>query len=150
MDVQRLTDDGNNVTFDDGGSLNVSLDAYNSHVQPGGSTNPSSATYGLYHYHGYPGWDNGDYADYVIGYAKDGVPIMGRNSKLESGSTATSSYSLRSGKTGVYHMDYEYDAGSGTLDEFNGGTVLIDGVSTYCYFSTSGYPYIFRNFHGSY
>ena len=46
-------------------------------------------------------------------------------------------------------MDYEYD-GSGTLDEFNGGLVTIDGVETYAYFSTAGYPYLFRNFHGQY
>merc|ERR1712124_208691 len=96
--------------------------------------------------------DNGTYADYVIGYAKDGVPIMGRNTALASGSTATTSYRLRTdaSQTGMYHMDYEYVSGLGTLDEFNGGQVTIDGASTYAYVSTSGYPYIFRNFHGQY
>ena len=75
---------------------------------------------------------------------------MGKNSKLATGATASSSYSLKSGETGVYHMDYEYSSGTGTLDEFNGGMATIDGVSTYAYFSTAGYPYLFRNFHGSY
>ena len=150
MDVSRLTAAGTTITYDDGTTMNLDLDSYNAHVQPGGSTNPSSATYGLYHYHAYPGWDDGTYADYVIGYANDGVPFMGRSSTLTSGSSATSSYSLKSGETGQYHMDYEYIANQGTLDEFNGGMATIDGTSIYAYFSTAGYPYIFRNFHGSY
>jgi len=77
---------------------------------------------------------------------------MGRSSKLASGSTASSSYSLKTGnsETGEYHMEYEYIPNQGTLDEFNGGLATIDGTSTYCYFSTAVYPYLFRNFHGSY
>jgi len=74
---------------------------------------------------------------------------MGLNSKLKNGNTASSSYVLRNGKDGRYHMDYEYD-GSGTLDEFNGGTVTLDSGDSYAYFSTSTYPYLFRNFHGDY
>jgi len=148
IDIQRLNDAGGRITYDDGDTVNVSIDSFNAHVQPQGSTNPSSATAGLYHYHGPPSWDNGSFADYVIGYALDGVPFMGRGTKLTSGSTGTSSYNLRSGRTGEYHMDYEYVSGSGTLDEFNGGTVTIGGVSTYAYVATSDYPYLFRNFHG--
>ena len=117
---------------------------------PGPSTNPSTATYGNYHYHGAPTWDDGTYSGYIIGYAKDGFPIMGRGSLLASGATSTSSYSLLSGKDGRYHMDYAYSSSTGTLDAFNGGTVIIGGVSTYAYFSTSGYPYYIRNFHGVY
>ena len=149
VDVQRLEEADTNIQYDNLTDLNVGLDPQNAHVQPGGSQNPSEATHGAYHYHGYPEWDNGDYADYIIGYAKDGVPIMGRNSKLANGQTASSSYALRDGQDGRYHMDYEYK-GTGTLDEFNGGLVTIDGTSTYAYFSTSTYPYLFRNFHGDY
>ena len=74
---------------------------------------------------------------------------MGLNSKLADGKTASSSYELRNGKDGRYHMDYEY-TGNGNLDEFNGGQATIGGSSTYAYFSTSTYPYLFRNFHGDY
>ena len=75
---------------------------------------------------------------------------MGFNSTLASGSKATSSYQLLTNKTGEFHMDYEFLNGTGTLDEFNGGLAIIDGNSTYAYFSTAEYPYLFRNFHGEY
>ena len=150
LDIQRINDAGGDVTYSDGQSVNVAIDSYNAHVQPGGSTNPNQATYGVYHYHANPGWDNGNYANYVIGYAKDGVPFMGLNSTLASGSIAYSSYELRTNKTGEFHMDYEFFSGTGTLDEFNGGLAIIDGNSTYAYFATTEYPYLFRNFHGEY
>lgn len=150
MDVQRLSEAGTTVAYDDGTVLNLGIDEFNSHVQPQGGGKPEDATGGLYHYHGYPGWDDGDYADYVIGYAKDGVPIMGRETELANGNQASSSYKLRSGKNGAFHMDYEYVSGRGSLDEFNGGMVMIDGEEVYAYCSTSGYPYLFRNFHGEY
>lgn len=150
MDVQRLEDAGTKIYYDDGSALGIEVDDNHAHVQPGGSTDPKNASYGVYHYHGPPGWDDGDWADYVIGYAKDGVPMMGQESKLSNGQTCKSSYKLQSGKTGEFHMDYEYSSGSGTLDELNGGMFTIDGVDTYAYCSTSGYPYIFRNFKGSY
>ena len=57
---------------------------------------------------------------------------MGLNSKLADGSTASSSYELRNGKDGRYHMDYEY-TGNGTLDAFNGGLFTIGGSSIYAY-----------------
>ena len=47
-------------------------------------------------------------------------------------------------------MDYDYIPGLGTLDEYNGGSATIDGTPTYAYFSTTGYPYLFRNFKGEY
>jgi len=76
IDIIRLTNAGTTIYFDDG-VTNVStmlgLDSYNAHVQPGGS-------YGAYHYHGLPAWDDGTYANYIIGYSKDGFPIMGKGS----------------------------------------------------------------------
>ena len=69
---------------------------------------------------------------------------------MVDGNEGTSSYKLKSGQTGAYHMDYEYTAGEGTLDQYNGGLVTIDGVETYAYFSTEEYPYLFRNFRGQY
>ena len=150
MDIQRINDAGGNVVDQDGQPVNLAIDSFNAHVQPGGSQNPNEATYGVYHYHANPGWDNGDYADFVIGYAQDGIPFMGINSTLASGSRATSSYQLRTNKTGEFHMDYEFIDGLGTLDEFNGGLSIIDGNSTYAYYATVDYPYLFRNFHGEY
>ena len=150
LDIQRINDAGGNVTYENGDTVFVYIDSFNAHVQPGPTTDPSQAEYGVYHYHANPGWDNGDLADYVIGYAKDGVPFMGFNSTLASGTRATSSYQLRTNKTGEFHMDYEFVDGLGTLDAFNGGIATIDGNSTYAYFSTSEYPYLFRNFHGEY
>ena len=34
LDVQRLNDDGDTVTYDNGDIVNVEIDDYNSHVQP--------------------------------------------------------------------------------------------------------------------
>ena len=151
VDIQRLNDKGDTVKYTDGPSagskVNVAIDDYIGHVQPlGDERNPVG---GIYHYHGPPGWDDGDYADYVIGYALDGVPIMAMRSLMSNGKLAKSSYNLKKGATGAYHFDYEFTA-YGNLDQFNGGYAIIDGVETYAYFTTEDYPYIFRNFHGVY
>lgn len=148
IDIQRLNDDDEDVRYTDGlnagEKVNVAIDDYNGHVQPQGNSG------GLYHYHGPPGWDDTDYANYVIGYAADGVPIMGRGSLMTNSKQGTASYKLRQDKKGEYHMDYEFVDDAGTLDRLNGGYATIDGVSTYAYFSTSTYPYVFRNFKGVY
>ena len=147
-DIQKLTNAGTTVTYASGTSagqtVNVSLDSYNGHVQPQGSS-------GLWHQHAWPSWDNGSYADYVVGYALDGTPIMGKNSiENTSGTVARSRYSLKSGQDGRYAFDYEYSSSnSGNLDEFNGGYATINNVSQYAYFVTETYPYIVRNYHGS-
>jgi len=62
MDVDRLTTAGTTVTFDNGTTVPLDIDDQHAHVQP-------LDNYGIYHYHAYPGWDDGAYADYVIGYA---------------------------------------------------------------------------------
>jgi hypothetical protein len=45
---------------------------------------------------------------------------------------------------GTFEQDFEYSAGSGTLDECNGA--LLDG--TYTYFATDTYPFYPRCFKG--
>lgn len=150
LDVQRLSKAGTTVTYDDGSKLNLALDSYNAHVQPQGGASTKDSTTGIYHYHGTPKWDDGTYADYVIGYGFDGFPIMGRGSKLKTGAVAKSNY-VEATDSGKYHMSYTYNSGNGgNLDAMNGGTVTIDGADTYAYFSTAKYPYVMRNFHGAY
>ena len=144
-DVQRLVNDGYTILYNDGTRVPLELDAYNAHVQPIDGT-PKTASIGGYHYHASPGWDDGSYADYVIGYALDGVPFMGKGTRLSNGSSSASSYKLKSGHDGRYCMDYEYEEGHGSLDYLNGGMVTIDGEDTYAYFATDDYPYLFRNF----
>ena len=144
-DVVRILAEGRSVTYDSGSSAGEStglgLDSFNGHVQPQGN-------YGIYHYHAPPSWDDGTYADYVIGYAYDGYPIMGKNSKLTDGNTAIANYNWYS-FDGRYVYNYRYSAyEGGNLDELNGGMFTIDGVSTWAYASTSKYPYCIRNFKG--
>ena len=59
-----------------------------------------------------PSWDDGQYAEDVIGYADDGVPIMGRLSQVRSATGAS---------LGVAESGYVNGAftGGGTLDEYN-------------------------------
>lgn len=70
-----------------------------------------------------------------------------------SPSMAISSWQLRSGTRltqpggpydGRFEEDFVYHAGSGTLDECNGG--MVNG--TYTYFATDSYPYFPRCFKG--
>ncbi|MCC2113050.1 MAG: YHYH protein [Hyphomicrobiales bacterium] len=96
---------------------------------------------GLYHYHGVPkgllGTTNGS----LIGYAADGFEIH------YIGDRARSSYQLKSGQRpsgpggrydGKYLQDWSYIAGSGTLDQCNGG--MLNGK--YVYFATNTYPFL--------
>lgn len=102
---------------------------------------------GLYHYHGVSFDLLASQDSTLIGYAPDGFEIR------YSPETATSSWQLKSGSRptpplgaydGSYEEDFEYRAGSGSLDECNGG--LVDG--TYTYFATDTYPFFGRCFKG--
>jgi hypothetical protein len=131
-------------------------DYHNAHTQPDGA----------YHYHGDPlaMYDtSGQTASGVIGFAADGFPIYGPfiddNGSIRR---VTSSYVLiddggtrqsQAGEgafpggnyDGTYIDDYEYQAGSGDLDECNG--MVINGH--YGYFVTNAYPWIMKCFRGS-
>lgn len=142
-----------------GGAVPLGLDANFAHVQPNGA----------YHYHGLPtglltqlGW-SARAASPLIGYAADGHPtyaitaeVGGRVVKM------TSSYQLKSGSRpggqepggrydGAFIQDYQYVAGSGTLDECNGATVKTADYpsGTYAYFLTDTFPVIPRCLKGS-
>ncbi|WP_415920985.1 YHYH protein [Tateyamaria sp. SN6-1] len=142
-----------------GGAVALGLDASYGHVQPTGA----------YHYHGLPvglmqqlGW-SASKASPLIGFAADGFPIYALTTQ-RSGQVVrmTSSYQLKSGNRpggaapsgrydGAFMQDYEYRAGSGSLDECNGAQVTTaeypDG--TYAYFITDTYPVLPRCLRGA-
>ncbi|MEO1307851.1 MAG: YHYH protein [Pseudomonadota bacterium] len=102
---------------------------------------------GLYHYHGV----SPDYFSSVegtlIGYAPDGFEIH------YAPQTATSSWRLKEGTRptpplgdhdGTFEEDFEYQAGTGSLDECNGQ--MVDGQ--YRYYATDSYPFFPRCFKG--
>lgn len=102
---------------------------------------------GLYHYHGVSADLLASQGGTLIGYAPDGFEIQ------YSPSNAISSWQLKSGTRptppgadydGTFEQDFEYIAGSGTLDACNGGQVN----GTYTYFATDTYPYFPRCFKG--
>jgi len=128
-------------------------DSHNAHTQPNGA----------YHYHGDPVamYVSGGKASGVIGFAADGFPIYGPfiddNGDFRR---VTSSYALRSGARqsqsgegafpggnydGTYVDDYEYQEGSGDLDECNGRVTN----GRYGYYVTSSYPWIMKCFKGT-
>ena len=137
-----------------GGAVTLGLDQNYAHVQPSGA----------YHYHGMPwglmqqvGW-SADKASPLIGYAADGFPIYAITAKVNGRvQEMTSSYKLKSGNRpgaaapggrydGAFVQDYQYRAGSGTLDECNGAQVTTaeypDG--TYAYFLSQEFPVVPR------
>lgn len=149
------------------GPMNLGLDESHAHVQPTGA----------YHYHGMPKGliEEQDAADRVranemvlVGWAADGFPIYAKFGHTEAEDPESklkvlkSSYQLKSeerpskpdgpGGTpdGSFASDYEYVAGSGDLDEFNGRTGVTkeypDG--TFYYVLTEDFPYIPRTFRG--
>lgn len=149
------------LKYEDGTDMDVDVDAYNAHVQPDGA----------YHYHPPLVWDmNGDYADKVIGYLYDGIPIMGTGSKVltDDGEVeATSSYIINEdwsdikesgyacpssddipktpggdGEQALFHSCYKFEEGAGNLDRYNGGiSPALD--DKYAYFATGKqYPYL--------
>ena len=116
----------------------LGLDSNNAHVD----------NRGLYHYHGMPTALININGDTLMGYAADGHEIH------YVGSSAESSWQLKSGTRpsapsgaydGSFNQDWEYVAGSGNLDECNGG--LAGGK--YVYFATDSYPFFPRCFYGS-
>ena len=112
---------------------NLGIDQNNAHVQPNGT----------YHYHAAPTGLIKKTNSTLVGWAADGFEIHYAGSKVKS------SYQLKSGirpsgprgkYDGTYDQDWEYDAGSGTLDECNGGELN----GQYVYFITDTYPFIQR------
>jgi hypothetical protein len=102
---------------------------------------------GLYHYHGVSFDLLAAQGSTLIGYAPDGYEIR------YSPDTAISSWQLKAGTRptppsgaydGMFEEDFEFLAGSGSLDECNGG--VVDG--TYTYFATDTYPFFPRCFKG--
>lgn len=114
------------------------MDAQNAHVDGDG----------MYHYHGIPSAVTRALDGTLFGYAADGFEIH------YAGAQAQSSWQLKSGEResgpggthdGTYEQDYEFVAGSGTLDECNG--TMIGGK--YVYFATDTYPFFPRCFKGT-
>lgn len=98
---------------------------------------------GLYHYHGVAPMLARSAGSSLIGYAADGFEIH------YAGTAQSSSYRLKSGERaggpggahdGTYNEDWRYAAGSGSLDECNGG--LLNG--NFVYFATDAYPFFPR------
>lgn len=96
---------------------------------------------GLYHYHGIATALVNGRSDSLIGWAADGFEIH------YIGNKARSSYKLKKGKRpngpggtydGTYVQDWRYVAGSGSLDQCNGGTLN----GKYVYFATHQYPFL--------
>ena len=142
-----------------GGAVPLGLDENFGHVQPNGA----------YHYHGLPvglmqelGWRRSAESP-LIGYAADGFPIYAITAAVNGKVVEmTSSYRLKSGNRpggsqpsgdydGTFVQDYEYVAGSGSLDECNGAFVTTADYpnGTYAYFLTNDYPVIPRCHKGS-
>ena len=131
------------------------MDEYGGHTQPDGDWHIHIGTF----------FANTDYKNCVIGYAVDGTPIIGAGSDVSdiSGNPlgiSESSYrrrlkdseytdpSSRYGN-GFYIYDYMYEKTSkSTLDEFNGGYIILDNNLTYAYFITEKYPIWPRNIRG--
>jgi len=95
---------------------------------------------GLYHYHGIPKVLVSDSSSSLMGYAADGFEIH------YAGNQQSASYQLKSGTRpngpggrydGTYNEDWEYVAGSGSLDQCNGGTLN----GKFVYFATDTYPF---------
>ncbi|MGV6812885.1 MAG: YHYH protein [Brevirhabdus sp.] len=137
-----------------GGAVALGLDTNYGHVQPTGA----------YHYHGLPvgllqqlGWKSSD-ASPLIGWAADGFPIYAMTARVKGGvQRMHSSWRLKSGQRpggsgpggnhdGAFVQDFEYVAGSGSLDEANGAVVRTDEYpdGTYAYFLTQEFPVIPR------
>ncbi|MFL4470723.1 YHYH protein [Tateyamaria armeniaca] len=142
-----------------GGAVSLGFDANFAHVQPSGA----------YHYHGLPvglmqqlGW-SASRPSPLIGYAADGFPIYALNAQVDGQVVRmTSSYQLKPGRRpggtqpggphdGAFKQDYQYVAGSGTLDECNGARVVTADYprGTYAYFLTDAYPTIPRCLRGT-
>lgn len=103
---------------------------------------------GIYHYHGPSNSILNAAKGSLIGYSADGHELHYVGSKQKS------SWQLKNGTRpsapggaydGAYNQDWEYVAGSGTLDECNGATVN----GKYVYFATDTYPFFPRCAYGT-
>ena len=142
------------------GAVTLGIDENHAHVQPTGA----------YHYHGLPTLlmtakkvQAGSHSP-IIGWAADGFPMFALygyadGEKASAGVIEnTSSYRLKTGNRptgennpgghydGTFLADYEYVAGTGTLDECNGRFVKTADYpkGTYAYFLTKAWPVIPR------
>lgn len=102
---------------------------------------------GIYHYHGPSKSILNAAQGTLIGYSADGHELH------YVGSKQSSSWQLKKGTRttapggaydGAYNQDWEYVAGSGTLDECNGATVN----GKYVYYATDSYPFFPRCAYG--
>ena len=146
------------------GHMDLGLDRHHAHVQPNGA----------YHYHGLPtGMIERAEAKKsemtLIGWAADGFPIYavyGHGAAANAESPVRelkSSYRLKEGKRpqekngpggsydGRFEEDFEYIAGLGDLDEFNGreGVTPEFPEGNYYYVITNTYPFLGRNWRGT-
>lgn len=139
----------------------LGIDKSNAHVQPNGA----------YHYHGVPqalvyALSGGQPKMELIGWAADGFPIynpLGYSNASDVHSALRplkSSYRIKKGTrpdgpggayNGLFVEDYEYVAGSGDLDEFNGVSTPTPEYpqGTYHYVVTEQFPYIPRMYRGT-
>jgi hypothetical protein len=146
------------------GAIDLGMDDFLAHVQPGGQ----------YHYHGLaPALSKrlGDAGQKMVllGYAADGFPIYttwgysdvnNTNSPLRK---MRSSYKVKAGERpagqnnptgkydGTFTQDYEFVKGSGDLDECNGrfGPTPEFPAGTYHYYVTTEFPQFSRLFKGT-
>lgn len=98
---------------------------------------------GVYHYHGPSEAIMNSAQGTLVGYAADGHEIHYLGSKIQS------SWQLKPGTRptepfgaydGLFEQDWQYVAGSGNLDECNGGTMN----GKYVYFATDTFPFFPR------
>ncbi len=102
---------------------------------------------GIYHYHGLSSALKGIAEGTRIGWAVDGheihyVPSARSSWRLKRGTRPTEPFGRYDGK---YEQDFEFIAGSGSLDECNGA--MLNGK--YTYFATSAYPFFPRCVYGT-
>ena len=140
----------------------LGMDHNLAHVQPSGA----------YHYHGLPMGllTSLNYKSkmVLVGWAADGYPIYGpfcyatANSAKNGLKQLKSSYRLKSGSRpggengpggsydGSFAQDYEFIAGLGDLDEFNGRTGVTPEFpqGTFYYVLTENWPFVPRKFKG--
>lgn len=143
-----------------GGRINLGLDESNAHVQPTGA----------YHYHGTPvGFIqklNGAKKMTLIGYAADGFPVYNQYGFSEAKDSESGVRKMKSGYVlkpgarpggpggrhdGTFTLDYEFKAGVGDLDEYNGrfGVTPENANGVYHYHITDTFPYVPRLLKGT-
>lgn len=117
------------------------LDACHGHTAPGG----------LYHYHARYGclFEDPDEPGLVYGYVNDGYAIVAPFECTDAGCTqteeVTSSYVRVDESSTAAFEAWEYQEGTGDLDECNGRT---DADGVYRYYLTDAFPYLPFCYHG--